>query len=115
MGVGAVSRQPRRVKGAGESLRDFPTFGVVSYLVFAFLYLPLVFVVAYSFNSNRVVTVWKGFSLEWYADVFGNDDIQRALLNSLRVGIVATIVSVVLATGLAIGLLRLAQIGRAHV
>lgn len=109
--MSAVTRS-RRARGTGESLRDFPSFRLVSYLVFAFLYLPLLFVVAYSFNSNRVVTVWKGFTFSWYADVLGNDDIQRALTNSLRVAVVATIVSVVLATGLAIGLLTLARAGR---
>jgi len=102
----------RRARGTGEALKDFPAFGVLSGIVFAFLYLPLVFVVAYSFNSNRVVTVWKGFSLEWYADVFSNDDIQRALLNSLQIATVSTVLSVVLATGLAIGLLRMLRAGR---
>jgi spermidine/putrescine transport system permease protein len=101
-----------RVKGTGESLRDFPTFKLVSYLVLVFLYLPLVLVVAYSFNSNRVVTVWKGFTFSWYANVLANDDIQRALMNSLRVAVVATVLSVVIATGLAIGLLRMHRAGR---
>jgi spermidine/putrescine transport system permease protein len=104
--------KPARVKGTGEALRDFPTFRLISYLVFAFLYLPLIFVVAYSFNSNRVVTVWKGFTFDWYVQVLGNDDIQRALMNSLRVALVATAVSVVIATGLAIGLLRMHRAGR---
>ena len=89
-----------RARGTGESLKNFPLFGLVSALVFAFLYVPLVFVVGYSFNSNRVVTIWKGFSLDWYVDVLTNDDIQRALMNSLRVAVVATILSFVLATGL---------------
>lgn len=117
MSVATSSRaveQPRRrrVGGTGASLRDFPGFRLVSYLVFAFLYLPLLFVVGYSFNSNRVVTVWEGFTFDWYGDVLGNDDIQRAVLNSLRVGVVATIVSVVIAVGLAVGLLRMARAGR---
>jgi spermidine/putrescine transport system permease protein len=81
-------------------------------IVFGFLYIPLVFVVGYSFNSNRVVTVWKGFSLEWYADVLTNDDIQRAVMNSLRVASISTVLSVLFATGLAIGLLRMARAGR---
>ncbi len=101
----------RRPRGTGEALKDFPTFGLVSAAVFAFLYIPLLFVVAYSFNSNRVVTVWKGFSLEWYADVLTNNDIQRALMNSLKVASVATVLSVILALGLAIGLLRMARSG----
>ena len=99
-------------RGTGTSLKNFPLFGPMAAIVFGFLYIPLVFVVGYSFNSNRVVTVWKGFSLEWYAEVLGNDDIQRAVLNSLRVATVATILSVLLATGLAIGLLRMARAGR---
>jgi spermidine/putrescine transport system permease protein len=110
--VSARDVRRRRVKGTGEALRDFPSFTAVSYAVLAFLYLPLLFVVGYSFNENRVVTVWKGFSLQWYGDVLGNDDIQRALLNSLRVAVIATIVSVVIAVGLAIGLLRMARAGR---
>jgi spermidine/putrescine transport system permease protein len=102
----------RGSKGTGEALRDFPTFGLVSGLVFTFLYLPLLFVVGYSFNDNRIVTVWKGFTFHWYADVLANHDIQRALMNSLRVAVIATVVSVILATGLAIGLLTLWRRGR---
>lgn len=101
-----------RARGTGESLKNFPLFTVISVVVLAFLYIPLIFVVGYSFNANRVVTVWKGFSLEWYADVLTNDDIQRAVMNSLRVAVVATILSVLFATGLAIGLLRMARAGR---
>lgn len=104
-----LARAPR---GTGEALKDFPTFGFVSALVFIFLYTPLLFVVAYSFNSNRVVTVWKGFSFEWYVDVLSNTEIQRALMNSLRVASIATILSVVFAIGLAIGLLRMARAGK---
>lgn len=103
----------RRARGTGAALKDFPSFTTVSYIVLAFLYLPLLFVVGYSFNENRVVTVWKGFSLQWYGDVLGNDDIQRALMNSLRVAVIATLVSVVIAVSLAIGLLRLARAGKA--
>ena len=101
----------RSPRGTGASLKNFPLFGTMTVVVFGFLYIPLVFVVAYSFNSNRVVTVWKGFSLEWYADVLGNDDIQRAVINSLRVASISTVLSVLFATGLAIGLLRMARAG----
>jgi spermidine/putrescine transport system permease protein len=102
----------RSPRGTGTSLKNFPLFGPMAVIVFGFLYIPLVFVVGYSFNSNRVVTVWKGFSLEWYADVLGNDDIQRAVINSLRVASISTVLSVILATGLAIGLLRMARAGK---
>ena len=102
----------RSPRGTGTSLKNFPFFGPMAVIVFGFLYIPLVFVVGYSFNSNRVVTVWKGFSLEWYAEVLGNDDIQRAVINSLRVASISTVLSVIFATGLAIGLLRMARAGK---
>jgi spermidine/putrescine transport system permease protein len=102
----------RRTRGTGEALKDFPTFFIVSILVFAFLYIPLLFVVGYSFNANRVVTVWKGFTFDWYGSVLSNGDIQRALWNSLRVATVATFLSVLFALGLAVGLLRMLRSGR---
>ena len=58
------------------------------------------------------MTVWKGFTLDWYVEVMGNDDIQRAVINSLRIATISTILSVILATGLAIGLLRMVRAGR---
>lgn len=99
-------------RGTGTSLKNFPLFGPIAAIVFAFLYVPLLFVVGYSFNSNRIVTVWKGFTFDWYAEVLGNDDIQRAVINSLRIATISTILSVIFATGLAIGLLRMVRAGR---
>jgi spermidine/putrescine transport system permease protein len=101
----------RKQTGTGSGLKNFPLFATMSIAVFLFLYVPLLFVVGYSFNSNRVVTVWEGFTLDWYVEVLGNDDIQRALFNSLRVAVVATFFSVLIALGLAIGLQRLARAG----
>ena len=99
-------------RGTGTSLKNFPLFGPITAIVFAFLYVPLLFVIGYSFNSNRIVTVWKGFTFDWYVEVMGNDDIQRAVINSLRIATISTILSVILATGLAIGLLRMVRAGR---
>jgi spermidine/putrescine transport system permease protein len=95
-------------------LRSFPGFASVSWLVLAVLYLPLVVVVIYSFNSNRVATRWEGFSLSWYEQVFTDDDIRRVTLNSLQVAVVATVVSVVLAVGAAVALQRLGRLGRGY-
>ena len=48
---------------------------IFSILVFgyAFLYIPLILVVVYSFNDSRVATIWGGFSTRWYGDLFRND------------------------------------------
>ena len=46
-------------------------------LGFAFLYLPIVVLIAYSFNESRLVTVWGGFSTRWYGELFGNEKSAR--------------------------------------
>ena len=71
-----------------------------------FLYLPIVILVLYSFNASKLVMVWSGFSLEWYAKVFDNADIRRAALNSLIVASSATVCATVLATLAALVLVR---------
>lgn len=83
-----------------------PGFGLWTALVFVYLYGPLVILVLFSFNSNRTVTVWRGFTLDWYVQAFNNDEIRRAALTSLSVAAVATVVSTVLATFAALSLVR---------
>ena len=46
---------------------------------FAFLYLPIVILVVYSFNASRLVTVWGGFSTQWYAALLENEGIPDFL------------------------------------
>ena len=55
-----------------------------------FLYIPIVTLVALSFNQNDLTTIWSGFSTKWYAAVLDNSDILRATKNSLIVAAVAT-------------------------
>jgi spermidine/putrescine transport system permease protein len=75
---------------------------------FIFLYLPIVVLIFYSFNSNRMVMNWGGFGFEWDLKAFHNDDIQKAVWNSLIVATVATIFATAIAT---IGALVLARGG----
>lgn len=65
---------------------------------FVYLYMPIVLLVALSFNANRVATLWSGFSLDWYASVLHNDNILRATRNSLVIASGATLLSTVFAT-----------------
>ena len=95
------------------NLRNFPLFRSVSVFVMAFLYVPLVYVVIYSFNSSRIGSVWESFSTKWYGKALTNTDMQRALKNSLQVGIAATIISTILAVMAALGLLRMKRAGKA--
>ena len=55
---------------------------------FAFLYIPIVSVVAYSFNESRMVTIWSGFSLKWWQALPENEEMVSAALLSLQIGVV---------------------------
>jgi len=75
---------------------------------FIFLYLPIVVLVFYSFNANRMVMNWGGFGIDCYLKAFENDDIQKAVWNTLIVATVSTIFATAIAT---IGALVLARGG----
>ena len=73
-----------------------------------FLYAPIVVLIFYSFNANRMVMNWGGFSFDWYIKAFNNEQIQDAVVNSLIVAVVATAIATSIAT---IGALVLARGG----
>jgi len=70
---------------------------------FAFLYVPLVVLSAFSFNASKF-TVWEGFSLQWYAAAFHDSQLGEATANSLIIAVVATLLSTVVGTLCAYGL-----------
>ena len=61
-----------------------------------FLYAPLLFLIAFSFNDSKANIVWKGFTFKYYAKVFHNESLMEALGNSLTIAFLATLASVVL-------------------
>lgn len=65
---------------------------------YAFLYLPLVIVVVYSFNDSRLNAEWVGFTLDWYRKLANNNEMLLAAGNSLLIAAVASLVSTVLGT-----------------
>ncbi len=71
---------------------------IASVLVYAFLYLPLVIVVAYSFNDSRLNAEWVGFTLHWYRVLLNDEQMLRAALNSLLIACVASGIATVLGT-----------------
>jgi len=81
-------------------------------LVYVFLYAPIVLLVIFSFNDNNNVSIWTEPSMRWYGEMFRNDQVMAALRNSLLVALVATAVSTVLGTALAISLERYRYRGR---
>ena len=73
---------------------------------FAFLYLPIVALVAYSFNDSPVANVWRGFTLKWYAALSTDRELLAGLALSLKVAFTTACASVVLGTLAAFALVR---------
>lgn len=72
-------------------------------LVMLFLYLPIFVLIIFSFNEDKT-TVWKGFSLKWYEQLFRDDNIINALGNSLIIAVLASVFATILGTAAAIGI-----------
>lgn len=75
-------------------------------LGFAFLYIPMIILVIYSFNGGRLVTVWAGFSTKWYGELLQNEEFLNAAWVTLRVAAVTATLATVLGTMAAYALIR---------
>lgn len=76
---------------------------------FAFLYVPILSLIIFSFNESKLVTVWAGFSTRWYGELLKDDQVIDAALLSLRIAAVNASLAVVLGT---VGAFVLARFGR---
>ena len=76
-------------------------------LVYTFLYAPIVVVVIFAFNSNRQVTIWRGFTTHWFGDAWNDPVYRSALTTSLRIALVSSLLSTVLGTAAALALGRM--------
>lgn len=81
-----------------RDVRRYPGARLFTGLFFVYLYLPILVVIAYSFNDNRLASVWTGFSLRWYERALAND----ALLDAVRISLTVAAVATVLATTVAL-------------
>jgi len=76
------------------------------WFVFAFLYLPIMVVVVFSFSGSSNVGIWGGFSLRWYDQMLGNQQLMNALKNSIVIALWSTVIATVLGTAAALSLDR---------
>ena len=83
--------------------RWLTAFAIVTYV---FLFAPIVVLIIFSFNDSRRNFQWKGFTLDWYPTMLGNDELLDALIVTLQVAAVAVIVSTALGTLLGLALAR---------
>jgi putrescine transport system permease protein len=92
---------------SARALNRPSAFNVASLaLGLAFLYLPIVILVIYSFNASRLVTVWGGWSLRWYSEFFNDRAMLEAAWMSFRVAAVSATIATLLGTLAAMGLSR---------
>ena len=77
---------------------------------YALLYVPIVSVVIYSFNDSRLVTLWGGFSLRWYASLLQDEQLLEAALLSLRIAVVSATFATALGAIVALALQRLTRL-----
>ncbi len=92
-------------KKRGLMLLTIAAFG------YAFLYVPIMSVMVYSFNGSRLVTLWGGFSLRWYRSLLQDSDIMGAALLSLEIALVSATAATILGT---LAGLALDRLGRFH-
>ena len=71
-----------------------------------FLYAPILLLVVYSFNASRLVTVWGGFSMRWYAALIRDEQMLDAIWVTLRVGLISATAATMLGTLAAVALVR---------
>ena len=80
-------------------MRRLTWFNIISLtLGFAFLYIPMVILVVYSFNESKLVTVWAGFSTKWYGELLRNEAFLDAAWVTIQVGVVSSTLATILGT-----------------
>jgi putrescine transport system permease protein len=88
-------------------MRKVSAFNLIALgLGIAFLYLPIVILVIYSFNASRLVAVWGGWSLHWYAQLAGDEALLQAAFISLRIALISATAATILGTLAAVALVR---------
>ena len=85
------------------ALKNFICRFYVGIIVF-FLYVPIVVLIGLSFNASKSRAVWGGFTFKWYIEMFQNEDIMQALLNTVLLALVSAVVATIIGTLGAIGI-----------
>ncbi|MEQ9484345.1 ABC transporter permease [Coleofasciculus sp. F4-SAH-05] len=111
----SVSHQQEELPVEMQSSKLKPSFswqGIFSLLMFFYMYLPILVLTFYSFNQSAYSAKWQGFTLEWYIKLFSDVRVLKSLQNSLTVAFVAVVISAVIGTLMAVGLVRYQFMGK---
>ena len=77
----------------GFDIQKQTGFATIAMACFAMLYLPIILLVLYSFNSGTSVAIWEGFSWRWYASAWANEQVQEATVRSLIIAFWASAIA----------------------
>lgn len=83
-------------------------------VITAITYIPILITVVYSFNASKLSSVWEGFSLKWYAELFRDRDLGEALRNSLILAVLSCTCAVLIGTTGALGMYRTARVRKSR-
>lgn len=81
-------------------------------LIFLFMYAPIFLLMAFSFNSTKSRSVWTGFSLRWYQELFRDAEITIAIKVTLLVAVCSAVISTILGTAAALGIFAMKKAPR---
>ncbi|MFV0401290.1 MAG: ABC transporter permease [Oscillospiraceae bacterium] len=82
-------------------------------VVLALMYLPILIVIIYSFNESKISSVWEGFSLRWYRELFRDKDLVRSMVNSIILATLSSLCAAIIGTLAAVGMPRVNLPGKA--
>ena len=83
---------------------------IILALTLLFFYLPILYIIVFSFNDSRSLTKFSGFSLRWYEKMFADSTMMEAVFYTVAIAVLATIVSTVVGTVTAIGLSKSSRV-----
>lgn len=80
--------------------------GIYAFLMYMFLYIPIIVLIVFSFNESKINAKWTGFTFKWYGSLIHNHGILAAVKNSFMIAIVSTILATIIGTLAAVGLYK---------
>ena len=83
-------------------------------LIMIFLFAPMVILLVFSFNEAKSLSVFSGFSLKWYRELFRDDETLKAVVNTLVLAVLAALISTVMGTAAAVGINDVPHLVLAH-
>ena len=95
-----MTKRQRRRKAKKISTAIFSTS------VYAFIYIPVIILIVFSFNNQKANTNWVGFTTEWYVKLFKDAELWGIFLNTFLIAIISTLLAVIIGTVAAVGLAR---------